>query len=44
MKTYISYVIQNEKDHKQASEILTTQSPPDSYSADPQVNDVIEMG
>lgn len=42
MKTYISYVIQDEKEHKHESEILTSQSPPDSYSPDPQISQVME--
>lgn len=42
MKTYISYVIQNEKDHKHESEIRTSQSPPYSYSPDPQISHVME--
>lgn len=42
MKTYISYVIQDEKGHKHESEVLTTQSPPYSYSSDPQVDEVMK--
>ena len=42
MKTYVSYVVQDEKGHKHESEILTNQSPPYSYSPDPQVSDVME--
>lgn len=42
MKTFVSYVIQNEKGHKHKSEIVTTQNPPYSYSADPQISDVME--
>ena len=42
MKTYVSYVIQDEKGHKHEPEILTTQNPPYSFSADPQVSDVME--
>ena len=42
MKTYVSYVVQDEKGHKHESEILTTQNPPYSYSADPQVQDVMQ--
>ncbi len=42
MKTYVSYVIQDEIGHKHGSEIVTTQSPPYSYSSDPQVSDVME--
>lgn len=42
MKTYISYVIQNEKGHKHVSEILTTQSPPYSYTNEPQVQEVMQ--
>ena len=41
-KTFVSYVIQNEKGHKHESAIVTTQSPPYSYSANPQVSDVME--
>ncbi|OSZ77165.1 hypothetical protein CAP36_12180 [Chitinophagaceae bacterium IBVUCB2] len=42
MKTYVSYVIQDEKSHKHLSEVVTTQSPPYSYSADPQVQDIVQ--
>lgn len=42
MKTYVSYVIQNEKEHKHESAIVSSQSPPYSYSADPQVSDVMK--
>lgn len=42
MKTYVSYVVQDDKGHKHKSEILTTQSPSYSYSPDPQVQDVIQ--
>jgi hypothetical protein len=42
MKTYVSYVIQDEKGHRHESEILTTQSPSYSYSKDPQTDDVIK--
>ena len=42
MKTYISYVVQNENGHKHLSEVLETKSPPYSYSADPQVQDVMQ--
>jgi hypothetical protein len=42
MKTFVSYVIQDAKGHKHESAILATQSPPYSYSADPQVSDVME--
>lgn len=42
MKTYVSYVVQDEKGHKHESEILTTQNPPYSYTADPQVQDVMQ--
>lgn len=42
MKTYVSYVIQNETGHKYESEIVTSQNPPYSYSSDPQVSDVME--
>lgn len=42
MKTYVSYVIQDKTGHKHESTIVTTQSPPYSYSSDPQVSDVME--
>ena len=42
MKTFVSYVIQNENEHKHESTVVTTQSPPYSYSPDPQVSDVME--
>ena len=42
MKTYISYVVQDDKGHKHDSEILTTLSPPYSYSAEPPVQEVMQ--
>lgn len=42
MKTYISYVVQDEKGHKHLSEVLESKSPPYSYSADPQVDEVMK--
>lgn len=42
MKTYVSYVIQDETGHKHESEIVTSPNPPYSYSSDPQVSDVME--
>lgn len=42
MKTYVSYVIQDDTGHKHESEIVTSQNPPYSYSSDPQVSDVME--
>jgi hypothetical protein len=42
MKTFVSYVIQDEKGHKHESTVVNTQSPPYSYSSDPQVSDVME--
>lgn len=42
MKTYISYVVQDEKGHKHLSEILEFKSPPYSYSPDPQVDEVMK--
>ncbi len=42
MKTYVSYVIQDDTGHKHGSEIVTSQNPPYSYSSDPQVSDVME--
>jgi len=42
MKTFVSYVIQDGKGHKHESTVVTTQNPPYSYSADPQVSDVME--
>ena len=42
MKTFVSYVIQDGKGHKHESTVVTTQSPPYSYSSDPQVSDVME--
>ncbi len=42
MKTYVSYVIQDEKNHKHFSEVVTTQSPSYSYSPDPQVQDIVQ--
>ncbi len=42
MKTYISYVVQDEKGHKHLSEVLESKSPPYNYSADPQVDEVMK--
>lgn len=42
MKTYISYVIQNGTNHIHKSEIISTQSPPYSFSPDPQVSQIME--
>ncbi|MBX9783665.1 MAG: hypothetical protein K2X48_10270 [Chitinophagaceae bacterium] len=42
MKTYITYVVQNEKGHKHLSEVLETKSPLYSYSNDPQVDEVMK--
>lgn len=42
MKTYVSYVIQDENGHAHKSEIVTTEEPLYSFSADPQVQDVIK--
>lgn len=42
MKTYISYVVQDENGHKHLSEVLETKSPPYSYSHDPQVDEVMK--
>jgi len=38
----VSYVIQDDTGHKHESTIVTTQSPPYSFSSDPQVSDVME--
>ena len=42
MKTFVSYIIQDEKGHKHESTIVATQSPPYSYLSNPQVSDVME--
>ena len=42
MKTFVSYIIQNEKGHKHESTVVTSQNPPYSFSSDPQVSDVME--
>jgi hypothetical protein len=42
MKTFVSYVIQDDKGHKHESTVVATENPPYSYSADPQVSDVME--
>lgn len=42
MKTYMSYVIQDENGHTHKSEIVTTKEPLYSFSADPQVQDIIK--
>jgi hypothetical protein len=42
MKTYVSYVIQNDKSHKHLSEVVLTKEPLYSYSADPQVPDILK--
>ncbi len=42
MKTYVSYVIQDNTGHTHKSEILTTNTPAYSYTAEPQVSAVME--
>jgi len=42
MKTFVSYVIQNGTNHVHKSEVITTQSPPYSFSPDPQVPQIME--
>jgi hypothetical protein len=42
MKTYVSYVIQNDNSHKHLSEVVITDEPPYSFSADPQVADILK--
>jgi hypothetical protein len=42
MKNLISYVIQEEKDHKHFSEILEIKDPPYSFSHDPVMHEVME--
>lgn len=42
MKTYVSYVIQDENGHTHKSEIVTTKEPFYSFSANPQVDDIIK--
>jgi hypothetical protein len=41
MKTCISYVVQNEKAHIHKTGVVTSSNPPYSYSADPQVSDMM---
>lgn len=42
MKTYVSYVIQNDNSHKHLSEVVITKEPLYSFSADPQVSDILK--
>lgn len=42
MKTYISYVLQDNSGHKHLSEVLESNSPPYSYSKEPQVDEVMK--
>jgi len=42
MKTYVSYVIQEESGHKHLSEVITTDQATYAYSDDPQMSNVIE--
>lgn len=42
MKTLISYVVQDAKEHFHKSDILETQSPPYSFSSDPPIHEVME--
>jgi hypothetical protein len=42
MKTYVSYVIQDDKGHVHKAEVVETKSPPYTFNSDPQVIDVIE--
>ncbi|MGZ3847366.1 MAG: hypothetical protein ACXVLT_07360 [Flavisolibacter sp.] len=42
MKTYVSYVIQDDKNHKHLSEVVSTNEPLYSFSADPQVTEILK--
>ena len=42
MKTYISYVVQDEKGHKHLSEVLESKSHHYCYSNDTQVDEVMK--
>lgn len=42
MKTYVSYVIQDENSHTHKSEIVITENPLYSFSADPLVYQIIK--
>jgi hypothetical protein len=41
MKTYVSYVVQDKNGHTHESEIVTTPSPPYTFSPDPEVDDIM---
>ena len=42
MKTYVSYVIQDDNTHRHLSEVVSTNEPLYSFSADPQVSDILK--
>jgi len=42
MKTFVSYVIQDEKGHVHKTDVITTKSPPYSFNSDAQVSAVME--
>lgn len=42
MKTYVSYVIQDEKGHVHKADVVETQSPPYTFNSDPQVAAVMK--
>ena len=41
MKTYVSYVIQDENGHKHLAEVVNSPGPPYNFLSDPQVSDVM---
>lgn len=42
MKTYVSYVVQDEKGQIHKAEVVNSSNPPYSYSSHPQVADVMQ--
>lgn len=42
MKTLISYVVQDEKEHKHQSQILDITSPPYVFTSDPPISEVMK--
>ena len=42
MKTFVSYIIQNNGMHSHKSEVVETSTPPYSFSSDPPVDEILK--
>lgn len=42
MKTYVSYIIQDDNSHRHLSEVVFTKEPLYSFSSDPQVTEILK--